>query len=50
MLASPLPEIALQMRELGFDKLIGNLPKEDFAEVEKRMGSVRSAVATDGCA
>jgi probable F420-dependent oxidoreductase len=45
-MAPRLPEIALQVRDLGFDELITNLPWNDLAEVEKRIGQVRSAVAT----
>jgi probable F420-dependent oxidoreductase len=47
-IASRLPEFALRIQELGFDELIVNLPWEDVAEVEKRIGRIRSAVATDG--
>jgi probable F420-dependent oxidoreductase len=47
-MAPRLPEIALQVRELGFDELIINLPWTDLAEVEKLVSRVRSAVATDG--
>ena len=47
-MAPRLPEIALQVRELGFDELIINLPWKDLAGVEKLISRVRSAVATDG--
>jgi probable F420-dependent oxidoreductase len=47
-MASRLPEFALRIQELGFDELIINPPWEDLAEAEKLIGSVKSAVVTDG--
>jgi probable F420-dependent oxidoreductase len=43
-----LPEFALRLQELGFDELIINSPWEDLAEAEKLIGSVKSAVVSDG--
>jgi probable F420-dependent oxidoreductase len=47
-MASRLPEFAVQVRELGFDELVINLPWEDLTEAEKLLGQVKTAVATDG--
>jgi probable F420-dependent oxidoreductase len=47
-MTSRLPEIALRIRELGFDELIINLSWENLAEAEELIGSVKSAVVTDG--
>ena len=43
-----LPEVAIQIQELGFDELIINPPWEDLAEAEKLIGHVKSAVTPDG--
>jgi probable F420-dependent oxidoreductase len=47
-MASRLPELAVQVQELGFDELIMSPPWEDLAEAEELIGHVRTAVATDG--
>jgi probable F420-dependent oxidoreductase len=47
-MASLLPEVAVRIQELGFDELIINPPWEDLAEAEKLIGSVKSAVVSDG--
>jgi probable F420-dependent oxidoreductase len=47
-MASRLPEIAVQVRELGFDELIINPSWENLAEAEKLIGHVKSAVVSDG--
>ncbi len=49
-MAPRLPELAVQVRELGFDELIINLPWDDLARAEELIGNVRSAAATDGAA
>src|SRR5215217_7904639 len=46
-MAAQLPEIALRIRELGFDELIINPPWEDLAEAESLIGHVTTAVAPD---
>ena len=47
-MSSRLPEFALRLQELTFDELIINSPWEDLAEAEKLIGSVKSAVVSDG--
>ena len=47
-MSSRLPEFALRIQELRFDELIINSPWEDLAEAEKLIGSVKSAVVSDG--
>jgi hypothetical protein len=47
-MAARLPEVAIQIQELGFDELIINPPWEDLAEAEKLIGHVKSAVTPDG--
>ena len=47
-MAARLPEVAVQIQELGFDELIVNPPWEDLAEAEKLIGHVKSAVTPDG--
>jgi probable F420-dependent oxidoreductase len=47
-MAAQLPEFALRIQELGFDELIIGPPWEDLAEAEKRIGQVKSTVASDG--
>jgi hypothetical protein len=47
-MASRLPEFALWIQELGFDELIINPPWENLAEAENLIGSVKSAVVSDG--
>ena len=47
-MAARLPEIALRIRELGFDELIINPPWEDLAEAESLIGRVTTAVAPEG--
>jgi hypothetical protein len=47
-MAARLPEVAVQIQELGFDELIINPPWEDLAEAEKLIGHVKSAVTPDG--
>jgi len=46
-IAARLPEVALRIRELGFDELIINPPWEDLAEAESLIGHVTTAVAPD---
>jgi hypothetical protein len=43
-----LPEFAIRIQELGFDELIISPPWENLAEAEKLIGSVKSAVVSDG--
>jgi hypothetical protein len=47
-MAPRLVEVAVRVRELGFDELIIDPPWEDLAEAENLIGQVKSAVATDG--
>jgi probable F420-dependent oxidoreductase len=47
-MAAQLPEVAIQIQELGFDELIINPPWEDLAEAEKLIGHVTTAVTPDG--
>jgi probable F420-dependent oxidoreductase len=47
-MASRLPEFALWIQELGFDERIINPPWENLAEAENLIGSVKSAVVSDG--
>ena len=46
-MAARLPEVALRIRELGFDELIINPPWEDLAEAERLIGHVTTTVAPD---
>ncbi len=43
-----LPELAVQVRELGFDELIINLSWEDLAQAEELISNVRNAATADG--
>jgi probable F420-dependent oxidoreductase len=47
-MAAQLPDIALRIRELGFDELIINPPWEDLAQAESLIHHVATAVAPEG--
>jgi probable F420-dependent oxidoreductase len=46
-MAAQIPQIALRIRELGFDELIINPPWEDLAEAETLIGHITTAVSPD---
>jgi hypothetical protein len=46
-MAAQLPEIALRIRELGFDELIINPPWENLAEAESLIHHLTTAVAPE---